>query len=157
MAKKRTTAERRAAALASWKRRKAGLPPTTPVKKKRKGKARTQPARSELLPNPEGYPAQIILQERGYDTLAFELKAAFDQSASGKGKQRHANGRSFDRQPIMEIGRMVGPGYAAGQAQKKAQEALGMLGRGEKAKAIAELHGAIVYLSAAAALIREQG
>ena len=92
----------------------------------------------------------------GYETLARVLNLALDQSANGKGKERHARGATpFDRQPIMEIGRMVGPGYNLGQAMKKAQEASGMLARGECARANAELLGAIVYLAAAFALVEE--
>jgi hypothetical protein len=136
MAKKRTTAQRRAAAKAAWALRRL---------------------KSATAPTPAGeFASGNELLSPGYETLAFELASAFQQSATGKGKQRHATtGKPFDRQPIMEIGRMVGPGYPAGQAQKKAQEALGMVRRGENDKAIAELHGAIVYLAATAALIRE--
>lgn len=90
-----------------------------------------------------------------YTTLAAVLQAAYDQSSAGKGKERHANGKPFDRQPIMEIGRMVGPGYQIGQAMKKGQEAMGMLARNEPARAKAELLGAIVYMAAAWALIDE--
>lgn len=90
-----------------------------------------------------------------YEALAAALQAAYAQSAEGKGKDRHANGRPFDEQPIMEIGRMVGPGYQTGQAMKKAQEAMGMVSRGERERARAELLGAIVYLAAAWNLIGE--
>lgn len=153
MAKKRTTAQRRAAAKASWERRRKGLAPLTPPKKRKgKRKARTQTPQAVAL---DVATSALAFSAPGYETLAAELQHAFSQSAHGKGKQRHASAKPFDRQPIMEIGRMVGPGYATGQAQKKAQEAIGMLGRGEKEKALAELHGAIVYIAAAAALIRE--
>lgn len=100
-----------------------------------------------------GFAAQSA---RGYERLGRVLQDAHDQSAYGKGKARHANARPFDQQPIMEIGRMVGFGYPAGQAMKKAQEAGGMLARGESDKARAELLGAIVYLSAAIMLIDEK-
>lgn len=106
--------------------------------------------KSEL---PGGYAAQSAA---GYECLGRVLQAAHDQSAYGKGKIRHANARPFERQPIMEIGRMVGPGYQTGQAMKKAQEAGGMLARGEADAARAELLGAIVYLSAAVLLIEER-
>lgn len=152
MAKKRTKAQRAAAAKASWERRRKGLPPLTKPKKKSKGKARKVAVVDHPLPQ---VAAGHILAEAGYDTLGRELMEAFNQSAHGKGKVRHANARPFDRQPIMEIGRMVGPGYQTGQAQKKLQEAIGMLKRGETEKALAELHGAIVYTAAAAVLIRE--
>jgi len=90
-----------------------------------------------------------------YATLTHALDAALAQAASGKGKERHANGKPFDKQPIMEIGRMVGPGYQIGQAMKKGQEAMGMVSRGERDRAQAELLGAINYMAAAWLLIGE--
>lgn len=94
--------------------------------------------------------------EQGYEPLAEVLQLALDQAQSGKGKERHANGRPFDRQPIMEIGRMVGLGYPTGQAKKKIQEAVGMSNRDEADRAVNELLGAIIYSAAAILLIREQ-
>lgn len=91
----------------------------------------------------------------GYESLAAVLNEALDQASHGKGKERHANGRDFLDQPIMEIGRMVGVGYQTGQAMKKTQEAVGMLNRDQRDRAIAELLGAINYLAAAVILIRE--
>lgn len=92
----------------------------------------------------------------GYAPLAEILKEAYDQSARGKGKERHANGKPFLMQPIMSIGRMVGPGYPLGQAMKKAQEAGGMYARSNTPAAVAELLGVIVYTAAAIILMREQ-
>lgn len=93
--------------------------------------------------------------EPGYEPLFDELMHALEQSQGGKGKERHANDRPFLQQPIMEMGRMCGPGGPAQQVMKKTQEALGMVNRGEHDRAIAELHGAIVYAAACAMLIRE--
>lgn len=91
-----------------------------------------------------------------YDSLTRVLHAAYAQASSGKDKARHnARNISFDRQPIMEIGRMCGLGYPTGQAQKKTQEAVSMFNRGEPDRAEAELLGAINYLAAAVLLIRE--
>jgi len=59
----------------------------------------------------------------------------------------------FDRQPICEIARMVGPGYCLGQAMKKAQESA----RLPRDRAEAELLGAINYLAAAVIVLRERG
>lgn len=96
-----------------------------------------------------------------YTSLASVLREAYDQAASGKGQQRH-NPRStfFDQQPILEIGRMVGLGFHAGQAMKKAQEAATRFQRNpqsreERERAVAELLGAINYLAAGIILIRE--
>lgn len=144
---KRTKAQRSKAAKESWERRKAkaaldaaGVPKVDVI-------AMNERLRKEQL----GVHSVVA----GYDGLATELHAAFEQSALGKGKERHANGRPFDRQPIAELTRMHGVGFATGQAAKKAQEALGMLKRGEADKARHELHGAIVYLAAAAMVVSE--
>lgn len=93
----------------------------------------------------------------GYDGLRSVFDAALAHAAEGKGKERHANGRPFDRQPMMEISRMVGPGFPLGQAIKKAQESIGMLGRGEAGAAESELLGAINYLAGAILLMRDGG
>ena len=95
------------------------------------------------------------MDDPDYAALAAALHAAFAQASAGKGRERHANGKPFDTQPIMEIGRMVGPGYQTGQAMKKAQEAMGMLARNEHDRARAELLGAINYLAAAWLLVGE--
>jgi hypothetical protein len=150
--KKRTKAQRAEAARLSWERRRKGLPPLTGPKRKRKGKSRTQVVAVVDDPTAVGF----AVFAPGYEALSKELAEAFAQSAHGKGRQRHnPNGRPFDRQPILELARMYGPGFSAGQAAKKAQEALGMAMRGEREKAIHELHGAIVYLAATASVLRE--
>lgn len=92
----------------------------------------------------------------GYAPLAEVLREAYDQSARGKGKEWHANGKPFLMQPIVSIGRMVGPGYPLGQAMKKAQEAGGMYARSNTPAAVAELLGVIVYTAAAIMLMKEQ-
>lgn len=93
----------------------------------------------------------------GYALLRDILASAVDQASHGKGRERHANGRPFDRQPIMEIGRMLssvcdGELY---QVIKKAQEASGMISRGELDAAERELFGVINYAGAAILLVRE--
>ena len=143
MAKKRTKAQRSAAAKASWQLRKLkSAKAPTPTNK----------------PVPTGWNVSTpVLDAPGYEVLARELTDAFVQSSEGKGKERHANDRPFDRQPILELGRLYGPGFAAGQAAKKVQEALSMQAKGKftKEQALAEVHGGIVYLAALASLIRE--
>lgn len=110
---------------------------------------------------PQSAPVDTVPQDdqsepvAGYESLAVVLNEALDQASHGKGKERHANGHDFLDQPIMEIGRMVGVGYQTGQAMKKTQEAVGMLNRDQKDRAIAELLGAINYLAVAVILIRE--
>jgi hypothetical protein len=99
-----------------------------------------------------------LISEWGVETAAYDplrrvLDAAYAQAANGKGKERHASDKPFMKQPIMEIARMVGPGYQLGQAMKKAQEAGGMIQRGQPNQARAELLGAINYLAACVLLI----
>lgn len=89
----------------------------------------------------------------GYENLARILQGAYDQSAKGKGKERHANAKPFDKQPIMEIARMIGVGGHSYQICKKAQEATGMVQREKLDAAIAEMRGVIVYAAAAILLI----
>ncbi len=91
----------------------------------------------------------------GYEALAEVFAAAMEQTAAGKGLDRHANGLPFDRQPMIEISKMVGVGFPLGQAQKKAQEAALLASAGEAAKARAEILGAINYLAGAFIVIRE--
>jgi hypothetical protein len=91
----------------------------------------------------------------GYSSLRRILDEAFAQSAFGKGNQRHANGKPFLEQPIMEIARMVGLGGHTYQVCKKAQEATTMVSRNQFEAAKAEMLGIIVYASAGFLLIEE--
>ena len=91
-----------------------------------------------------------------YGALQDILDAAYDQSAKGKGVERHGNGLPWTQQPIMAISRSVGIGFPTGQAVKKITEAVGMLRRGDAAAAERELLGAIVYVAGAIQWIREQ-
>lgn len=93
------------------------------------------------------------LEKEAYLELERVLRMAYDQAASGKGKDRHANGKPFVDQPILSITRMVGDGYPLGQAMKKAQETQRL--PANKAK-IVELLGAINYLAAAIIYYEEQ-
>ena len=94
------------------------------------------------------------LDER-YGQVLFDAHA---QVISGKGAERHGRGRALDEQPIWRLLDLYGPGFAAGQAAKKAEEALGFMQVGpggayavphpDREKAIeAELLGAINYLA----------
>lgn len=87
-----------------------------------------------------------------YSVLRSILDEAYQQAASGKGKERHANGKPWSDQPIAKIGRMVGIGFNLGQVMKKAQEASRM----DDDAACRELLGAIVYAASAIMLIRER-
>jgi hypothetical protein len=94
-----------------------------------------------------------LVADNPYHDLRSVLYLALDQASEGKGAERHGNGKPFYRQPMMEIGRMVGPGFCFGQAMKKAQEASRM----EPEAAKREILGAINYLAGAYLLLDEQG
>lgn len=87
----------------------------------------------------------------GYEALAEILGEAFDQSANGKGRERHSSGQPWTQQPIITITGTVGVGFPLGQAMKKIDESQRME---EPERAVAELLGAIVYLAAAIYNIR---
>ena len=89
-------------------------------------------------------------QAHPYAALRAILEDAYAQAASGKGAERHANGRPWTEQPINTITEAVGVGFPAGQAVKKLTEAMGMLRRGEADAARREILGAIVYAAALA-------
>ena len=90
----------------------------------------------------------------GYETLAAVLDEAIAQSASGKGKERHAMpGEAFEDQQIVQLGEwMNSTAFAIGQACKKSIEST----RLPKPQARAELLGAIVYLAAAVTVLDRQ-
>lgn len=86
-----------------------------------------------------------------YASLRRVLDLALRQAADGKGAERHANGKPFTEQPMLEISRMVGWQFCLGQAIKKTQEASRM----EADAAKRELLGAINYLAGAYLTLEE--
>ncbi len=99
----------------------------------------------------------VAPDDNPYAALSDVLSEAYDQAATGKGKERHANGKAFTDQPILEIGRMLsGIDGHAFQIMKKAQEAATMVRRGQSDAAVLELLGVINYAAAAVILTREQ-
>lgn len=87
-----------------------------------------------------------------YAPLRRVLDLAHEQASSGKGAERHGQGKPFDKQPMMEISRMVGgPAGCYYQAMKKTQEASRM----EPGAAKREILGAINYLAGAYLLLDE--
>ena len=100
-------------------------------------------------------PEKPSTETKGYEDLTRILDEALQQATSGKGKERHAGNKPFDKQPIMEIARMTGLAYQTGQAMKKIQESHTLLEIKGKEAAINELRGAIIYLAAAIKKIEE--
>lgn len=92
----------------------------------------------------------------GYETLAAVLQAAYDQAATGKGKERHANDLPFHEQPMQQIARRRGIGFVLGQADKKSEEAQGLLERGDLEAFRREILGAINYLAGAVVFAESQ-
>lgn len=92
--------------------------------------------------------------DNAYEPLERVLQLALDQAANGKGANRHGQGRPFDRQPMMEISRMLGcsPVGCMYQAIKKTQEASRM----DSYAAKRELLGAINYLAGAYLMLEEK-
>ena len=82
------------------------------------------------------------------------FEAALEQAAGGKGKERHANGQPFDRQPICEGGRHFGIGAPLFQAWKKTAEVMRLVEMDNGAeRALREIYGAMNYLAAAAIVL----
>lgn len=96
-----------------------------------------------------------VLSAPGYEKLATVLARAFDQAANGKGKERHADDKPFHEQPMQLIADKRGIGFILGQADKKSEEAQGMLNRGQKEACVKELLGAIVYLAGAVIFVEK--
>lgn len=90
-------------------------------------------------------PVQFVAPT-GYAALADVLIRALEQASAGKGAQRHADGQAFEQQPMQQLIRLYGVGFALGQAAKKAQEAQRLP---TVERQVAELLGAINCLAGA--------
>jgi hypothetical protein len=86
-----------------------------------------------------------------YKELSRVLELAKDQASEGKGKERHASGQPFEKQPIMWIEEHFNS-YQLGQAVKKIHESQ----RLTSDRAVAELLGAINYLAAHVSFLQSQ-
>lgn len=91
-----------------------------------------------------------------YESLWFVNQKALARVMSGKGKERHYNGKKFTEQDICVFIRDEGWGFAIGQARKKVNEARKMFANGEKSRAINEVLDASIYLQALALVIEEE-
>lgn len=89
---------------------------------------------------------------KGYEQLEAILNEALEQAAAGKGKERHANERSFEDQPMQLVSKLTGDNHGlAFQAIKKVQESL----RLPDDRAERELLGAINYIAGMIIYLRE--
>lgn len=91
-----------------------------------------------------------------YAALEQVLNAAFDQAATGKGKDRHAGAdEPFEHQFICEGQREFGIGGGLFQAVKKLKEGARFADRGERDRAVFEMRGAINYIAATIVVLEE--
>ena len=86
-----------------------------------------------------------------YGRLEEVLAKAAEQASAGKGAERHADGQSFEEQPIMWIEREF-KSFQLGQAVKKIHESQRL---GPDA-AVRELLGAINYLAAKVVMVESE-
>lgn len=93
------------------------------------------------------------MDAEGYERLADVLLRAYGQAAYGKGKERHAQEQPFHEQPMQQVIRLHGVGFATGQASKKSSEALRLPTTERK---VAELLGAINYLAGAVIALEDE-
>lgn len=119
-------------------------PPAAEQEPARPAPEQARPRKRKPLPSEDS--ADAIRCTPGYESLADVLSRAFDQAARGKGAERHAQGQPFERQPMQDLIRLYGVGFALGQAAKKSQESMRLP---TKERKVAELLGAIVYISGA--------
>jgi len=92
--------------------------------------------------------------EKDYLSLRKVLDTAYAQAAYGKGKERHANSKPFEEQPMQALSDQIGS--EAGlifQACKKATEGLRM---GDTERTIKEYLGAINYLAGAVIFLEKK-
>lgn len=117
-------------------------------------KPRHKTTEDNVLEKTAGAPP-VTLRAPGFEHVARVLGLAFEQTASGKGQQRHGGNKPFRQQRIMTIARETGLGGLVFQSCKKAQEAQRMAGRDQFAAAKQEQLGAIIYLVAQYLLTEE--
>jgi len=104
---------------------------------------------------PIGKEKKVFIPEE-YEALWYINQKALARVISGKGKERHANGKQFIEQDICVFIREEGWGFAIGQARKKVNEARKMFANGEKSKAINEVLDASIYLQALALVMERE-
>jgi hypothetical protein len=90
---------------------------------------------------------------KDYHSLRNVLDMAYDQASAGKGKERHAQSKPFEEQPMQVISELLGTHQGLlYQAVKKCQESTRM----PTDRAINELLGAIVYTAGAVIQLQKQ-
>lgn len=106
-------------------------------------------ARGQRVPK-AGRLAPVAGLDDAYSSLRRVLDAAYDQAATGKGAERHANARSFESQPMQSISDLLGDNHGLlFQAVKKIQESTRLphyrLRERELLGAINYIAGAIIF------------
>lgn len=91
--------------------------------------------------------APVAGLDDAYSSLRRVLDAAYDQAATGKGAERHANAQSFESQPMQTISGLLGDNHGLlFQAVKKIQESTRLPHYRRRER---ELLGAINYIAGA--------
>jgi hypothetical protein len=86
-----------------------------------------------------------MTDDQDYISLQKVLEKAYDQAATGKGRERHARGNPFDKQHMQTISELLNTDRGmAFQAIKKLTEGLDMADPGARER---ELLGAINYIA----------
>lgn len=81
------------------------------------------------------------------------FEACMKQVTSGKGEERHGQGKSFYDQPWYELTNVHGRGFLTGQAEKKLKEAQSFE---DQQRWLREMYGVIVYAAMAILWEKEQ-
>jgi hypothetical protein len=103
-------------------------------------------ARGQRVPK-AGRLAPVAGLDDAYSSLRRVLDAAYDQAATGKGAERHANSLSFEDQPMQTISGLLGDNHGLlFQAVKKIQESTRLPHYTRRER---ELLGAINYIAGA--------
>ena len=103
-------------------------------------------ARGQRVPK-AGRLAPVAGLDDAYSSLRRVLDAAYDQAATGKGAERHANSLSFEDQPMQTISGLLGDNHGLlFQAVKKIQESTRLPHYRRRER---ELLGAINYIAGA--------
>lgn len=79
--------------------------------------------RSRLLSSSVAHVVKYLIpDDPSIEDVRGILSEAYDQTANGKGRERHETEGGIEEQPAMEISRRVGIGFLLGQAIKKLME-----------------------------------
>ena len=91
------------------------------------------------------------IKNEKFKSLSVVLEQAYQRASSGKGKERHSTGESFEEQPWHDIYKHHGMGFVLGQAEKKMIEQYRLTNK----ERINELLDVIIYTSMGIIALKE--